>query len=538
MCGIAGHWGAVDEPKVREMLRMIAHRGPDAEGVHVSPGHGVIGSRRLAIMDPEHGHQPLYSEDRSRVLVANGEIYNYPSLRRELSGRHALATGSDSEIIIHLHEDLGDAATARLDGMFGFALVAGSRLLLARDPMGIKPLYYGFETKGDGRRILHFASELKALADASFPIRALSPGSTLDSDGVSHTFYKVPLHKPEDRDPLEWARRVREALAASVERHLMSDVPVGVFLSGGLDSSIVAAMARRYVTQLHTFSVGFEGSQDLEAARRVAAHLGTIHHERILTENDLITVVPEVVRQMEHFAPELVTHAIPTWHAARLAREHVKVVLVGEGADELFGGYGYFKKYLRAGKTDLLWRELHRCTATLHANNLQRVDRMTMAHGLEARVPFLDTALVDLAMRIPISAKFHMDASGADWTEKWVLRLACDGLLPDEILWRPKAAFGHGSGVVERAEVLLDAYGAHGLGAEAARRYPHWKIATDEEAMYHRVLIEAYGDNPVFLDNCDRWVLDILRSDPNRKVKPRRRLWQRVRRWLGDRIRR
>jgi asparagine synthase (glutamine-hydrolysing) len=350
----------------------------------------------------------------------------------------------------------------------------------------------------------------------------------IDDTGTLTTYYQVPLHEPVERAPAEWASRVREALAASVKRHLMSDVPVGVLLSGGLDSSIIAALARQHIDGLHSFAVGFEGAPDLEAARRVASHLGTTHHERVMSREDLARSLPEVVRHMEHFRPELIRHAIPTWHAAKLAREHVKVVLVGEGADELFGGYSYYKRYLAAGLPNLLHRELHRSTAMLHSTNLLRVDRMTMAHGLEARVPFLSTALVDLAMQIPVSVRLRADAASNNWVEKWILRAAFDDLLPKDILWRPKTTFSDGSGVTAMVEPLIEAFGARELAQESARRYPEWMITSDEEAMYHRLLVEAYGHNRVLRENCYSWAGDILR--PAKKSKQKRSVWQRVRR--------
>ncbi len=448
MCGIAGGWGAVVPEDVAAMAARLTHRGPDDAGMHVA-GRSVLGHRRLSIVDLERGAQPIVDRSGAHevVVVVNGEIYNAPALRRELAGR-PWRTGSDSEVVLHLLDgrDPGPdgpadtAATARLRGMFAFAVQRDGELLLGRDPVGIKPLYLG--RRGAGTV---FASEVKAFPAGTRDVRPLAPGTLWSSRTGVARFGAIPDPEPRAGPPAASVRSVRAALERSVDRHLMADVPVGAFLSGGLDSSAICALLARRVPRLHTFAVGLPGSPDLAAARRVAEHLGTVHHERVVDPAEVAAALPRIVWSLESTDPDLVRSAVPTWFVAELAARHVKVVLTGEGADELFAGYRYHADVPR----ELLHAELRRSLGEMHAINLQRVDRMTMAHSLEARVPFLDLDFVETALRVPIDLKLPPGGP-----EKWVLREAVADLLPPEIVWRTKSQFDEGTGVgdlVDRA---------------------------------------------------------------------------------------
>ena len=441
MCGIAFVRGERDADKiVCEMLDRLAHRGPDGEGRYVDEGaDAVLGHKRLAIIDPKGGAQPILTPDGDAALIANGMIYNDKGLRGDLLAHEpalVFQTGSDSEPILHGYRAHGTEIVRRLDGMFAFVLTAGGRVIAARDPIGIKPLYIG--RRGDA---LYLASEIKALVGRVDTLEEFPPGHLFDDGADMERYYTVPEPRCELMDPEETAALVRDTLERAVVKRLRSDVPLGAFLSGGLDSSIIAALARRHLDTLHTFAVGLEGSEDLDAARRVAEHIGSKHHETIIRPDELVRELPTILYHLESYDQDLVRSAAPTWFVARMASQTVKVVLTGEGADELFAGYAYYKNY--ADRSEM-HRELHRSITTMHNINLQRVDRMTMAHGLEARVPFLDLEMIDLAMRIDPALKMRRTQTAN--IEKWILRHAFEDLLPDDIVWRDKAQFDQGSG--------------------------------------------------------------------------------------------
>ena len=464
MCGIAGGWGAVAPGDVERMTEALAHRGPDDAGLHVA-GPSVLGHRRLSIVDPERGAQPIVDgAGRDQVVVVvNGEIYNAPSLRRELDGGRRWHSNSDSEVVLRL---LGNrvasaddpVAAARLRGMYAFAVQRDGELLFGRDPVGIKPLYLG--RLGSATV---FASEVKAFPPGTRDVAPLAPGALWSSRTGLTRFDEIPSPDPEPAPAAAHVRAVREALESSVDRHLMADVPVGAFLSGGLDSSAICALLARRLPGLHTFAVGLPGSPDLAAARRVADHLGTVHHERVVDPEEIAAALPDIVWSLESTDPDLVRSAVPTWFVAELAARHVKVVLTGEGADELFAGYRYHADV----PAELLHDELRRSLGEMHHVNLQRVDRMTMAHSLEARVPFLDLDFIDAALRVPVELKLPTGGP-----EKWVLREAVADLLPPDIVWRTKSQFDEGTGVgdlVDRA--LTEHWGDAGddrLGAVLA----------------------------------------------------------------------
>ena len=495
MCGIAGVWGRSDEPFVRDMMVALRHRGPDATGLHRGE-RGTLGHQRLSIMDPAAGDQPIYNETRDTAIVANGEVYNFPQLREKLARRHVLATGNDSESVLHLYEEASTEAASRLDGMFAFAVSDGSDLYLARDPIGIKPLYYG---QDDGRLV--FASELKALSHLSGDVREFPAGTWYHSAVGFRRFYAVPDRQPVRRPVREHCRRIRAALERAVAKRLMSDVPVGAFLSGGLDSSIICAITRKHVDRLHTFSVGIEHSRDLLAARRVAGHLDTIHHEYTFTAREVREALPQIIYHLESYDQDLVRSAIPCFFTSRLAAEHVKVILTGEGADELFAGYTYYRDIPDAAA---LHRELRRSVCSLHNINLQRVDRLTMAHSLEGRVPFLDTELIELAQTIPPDLKLRTLPDGRR-VEKWILRKACEDLLPADIIWRDKEQFDEGSGTTELIDTALEHVVPPAQAGHYAAVHPGAGLRSSEECAYHKLLAHAYSDSRVVLGNVARW---------------------------------
>jgi asparagine synthase (glutamine-hydrolysing) len=499
MCGIAGMWGEVNPPVLQQMIDQIAHRGPDGQGMYIQTEAGMLGHRRLAIMDPAGGAQPIYNEDGSAVIVANGEIYNFPQLLPALAGRHEFATTSDSEAILHLFEEQGAQTAAKLRGMFAFAVADEDRLFLARDPIGIKPLYYGRRRNGGEGDHFYFASELKALIDHVDEAAEFPAGTYYDSRRGFVPYYRVPDAPPQERPVPDILRAVRQGLEDAVVSHLMSDVPVGAFLSGGLDSSLIAAIARRHVRELHTFAVGVEGSSDLLAARQVADYIGSIHHEYAFTAQEALDLLPEIIYYLESFDQDLVRSAIPCYFCARLAADYVKVILTGEGADELFAGYQYYKRY---DEPAALHQELHRSVSTLHNLNLQRVDRLTMCHGIEGRVPFLDTHFIDLGMSIPTELKLKVDRTGQP-VEKWVLRQACEDLLPPEILWRGKEKFGEGSGTIAMLQTAL-APQISGIDLAAYQAQVGEHLRTAEEAFYHKLLTQAYSRPDLILHNVGR----------------------------------
>lgn len=495
MCGIAGLWTGNDETSVRVMMEALRHRGPDACGVYKNE-HGVLGHQRLSIMDPTGGNQPIFNETGDLAIIANGEMYNYPTLRTELQKRHRLATGNDSESALHLYEEVREETAEHLDGMWAFAIADAESLYLARDPIGIKPLYTG--RRGDA---LVFGSELKALSGIATDVTEFPAGSWFHTEAGTKKFYDVPDHAPTTLSVEEHCRRIRETLERAVVKRLMSDVPVGAFLSGGLDSSIIAALARKHLDELHTFSVGIEGSRDLEAARFVSKHLDTIHHEYFLTEEEIREKLPEIVYHLESFDQDLVRSAIPCYFTSRLAAKHLKVILTGEGADELFAGYTYYRDIENYG---VLHKELRRSVQTLHNINLQRVDRLTMAHSLEARVPFLDTDLVDVGLRVPPELKLYRHADG-QVIEKWILRKACEDLLPREIVWRDKEQFDEGSGTVDIVGDGLDHILKGRAAAAYAEDFAEAELRSPEECAYHKLLSDAYSGSEVVLDNVARW---------------------------------
>ncbi len=488
MCGIVAEYGPAERAGAARMLARLTHRGPDDDGV-VELDDSWLGHRRLSIMDVGGGRQPLVNAEGDLWLVGNGEIYNQAAVIDGLGARPL--TGSDNEAALALLDGLGPRALGALEGMYAF--VAGGedgRFVAARDPVGIKPLYWA---RRGGR--IRFASEMQAFGPEWRPsVEIFPPGCYWTPEGGLVRFSDAtpelegPLGPVSLDPPAEVIDRTREMVVDSVESQLMSDVRVGVFLSGGLDSSIVAAIAaraaRRDGERLITFAVGSEGSSDLEAARRVAEYLDSEHHERVYTAEEANDLLPEVIGAIESFEPSLVRSAVPNYLLAELAAEHVKVVLTGEGADEIFAGYDYLDRF---ADPRALHDELRRLIGSLHSLNLQRCDRVTMAHGLEARVPFLDRDLIAFGMRLPPAWKLR----SADRPEKLLLRLAFEDMLPHDIVWRRKEEFGDGSGA---ADALRDPELASPIDElEGERHAVDPPLRTREELGYYRMFEEALG---------------------------------------------
>jgi len=484
MCGIAGVFQEPASQTVINMIGNISHRGPDGRGV-VNISNGTLGHTRLAILDIEGGHQPMDFQDTS--IVFNGEIYNYKELkRRHLPHLHA-KTHSDTEVVIHLYRKFGPECVKMLDGMFAFAIEHKNEIFLARDPIGIKPLYYG--ESPDGNKFF-FASEIKALVGHVERIKEFPAGYWYHSKHGWHKYYQLE----KNIDPFEGTENdalpaIQSTLRDAVYKRLLADVPVGVSLSGGLDSSIVTALAREETEHLHSFAVGVEGSPDLEAAKQMSGHLDTIHHEYIYSTDDMVEALPDVLYHLESFDPALVRSAIPNYFLAKLASEHVKVILTGEGADELYAGYDYLARY---DEPDELQDEMLYITNALHNTNLQRADRMSMAFGLEARVPFLDVDSVSLAMGIPADWKLHDDR-----VPKALLRQSFADDLPNEIVNRPKAKFSKGAGSSELiAEEAVDKITNSEFTLERDRLKKEWdhNLKNKEALYYYRLLREHYDD--------------------------------------------
>jgi asparagine synthase (glutamine-hydrolysing) len=476
------------------MLDRLAHRGPDDRGEAGFDG-AWLGHRRLSIVDVDGGHQPLLGSDEALRFVGNGEIYNHSALRSRL-GDDRFRTSSDNEVALHMVEREGPEGLAELNGMFAFAMGSGTTdFLAARDPVGIKPLYWAQQ---DGGAV--FASEMAAFEpELRSEIDVFPPGFYWTAaTGLVQFAPPVPsalrTTAPSDIDPedvpADALMRTRLALVDAVERQMMGDVPVGVFLSGGLDSTLIAAIAARYLArhgeQLKTFAVGVAGSPDLMAARAATELLGTEHHERTYAPEEALDRLPDVIASIEAFDPSLVRSAVPNHMLAEMTAEHVKVVLTGEGADELFAGYEYLRAY---DDPDELHAELVRSVEGLHNLNLQRCDRVTMAHGLEARVPFLDREMIQHALALPAAWKLCNGPA----PEKQLLRAAFAGWLPEELLWRDKAQFGDGSGAAAvLTDPLADSITAAELEAERDAVNP--PLRTREELAYFRIFRDRVGD--------------------------------------------
>ena len=489
MCGIAGVKGTEGSGTVGSMLDVLAHRGPDGRNEWspgVERGDVIIGHVRLSIIDVEGGKQPILNEDGSVAIVVNGEIYNYKELRHALENKHVFKTGSDSEVVLHLFEEKGMACFDDLDGMYAIAIWnSPDELILARDPLGIKPLYHGSGKDG----AFYFASEIKALASNVPEIKELPPGRAWRVGEQARLHYTMPRPRATITRASEAVALVDRTLNNAVRKRLMSDVPLGSFLSGGLDSSLITAMTRTHMDgeELHTFCIGLDGSRDVEHARELARLMDTNHHELLVSERDIIDALPRVIYHLESFDPALVRSSIPTYLVSELASNHVTVVLSGEGADELFAGYRYLDPIAKDGTK--LDEELHRITSTLHNTNLQRVDRMTMANKIEGRVPFLDSSMVSLAFSIDPALKHG-------GTGKHVLRKVAEKYIPFEHAWRTKEKFAIGTGIGP----VLERHAGEAIDDDAFRdamRDAPFPFRTKEQVLYWNIFKQHYDRSDI-----------------------------------------
>ncbi|NID14188.1 asparagine synthase B [Luteibacter yeojuensis] len=505
MCSILGIFGltAGDDlgalrARAMELSQRQRHRGPDWSGVYVDQG-AILVHERLAIVDPASGAQPLRSVDGELALAVNGEIYNHRELRA--ASHYAFTTASDCEVVNALYREHGTDFLPRLNGIFAFALwdARRRRYLVARDPLGVCPLYWGHDREGR----LYVASEMKSLVGVCADVAPFPPGHVYDSERGEAVPYRVPIWRDYDAtrgEPMEPAT-LRAAFEAAVHRQMMTDVPYGVLLSGGLDSSLVAAVAagfaRRRVEdddsaeawwpRLHSFAIGLEGSPDLKAAEIAAAALGTVHHGFRYTLEEGLDALPEVIRHIETYDVTTIRASTPMFLLARRIKAMgVKMVLSGEGSDEVFGGYLYFHK---APSARAFHEETVRKLDALHYYDCLRANKSMSAWGVEARVPFLDLDFLDTAMGFDAEAKMVARKG----IEKGILREAFEGALPAEILWRQKEQFsdGVGYGWIDGLKDHAARQVSDREFAAAASRFPHNTPAT-KEAYFYRSLFEKH----------------------------------------------
>lgn len=506
MCGIVGVFDLkVDSKELRtqvlEMSKKIRHRGPDWSGIYCGE-KAILAHERLAIVDPQSGGQPLFSKDKKLVLAVNGEIYNHQELRKQLEGEYEFQTKSDCEVILALYRKKGPKFIEELNGIFGFALydVENDSYLIARDHIGVIPLYIGWDKFGN----FYVASELKALEGYCNKIELFLPGHYWHSkEGKMTKWY--------ERDWVEFDAvknnqtnidLIRTELEASVHRQLMSDVPYGVLLSGGLDSSIVSAIAKKYANkriesddtqdawwpQLHSFAVGLIGSPDLIAAKKVAEHIGTIHHEVHFTVQEGLDAIADVIYHLETYDVTTIRASTPMYLLARVIKSMgIKMVLSGEGADELFGGYLYFHK---APNAKAFHEETVRKLSKLHLYDCLRANKALAAWGVEGRVPFLDKEFMDIAMRLNPEDKMAKDGK----MEKWVLRKAFESYLPASVAWRQKEQFSDGVGYnwIDSLKELVATKVTDEQQVNAKFRFPINPPMSKEEYYYRSIFSEHF----------------------------------------------
>jgi len=500
MCGIIGIFEFKDKQKERvkatEMARKIRHRGPDWSGIYADDT-AILAHERLSIVDVEHGAQPLIDTTTGSVLAVNGEIYTHVELRGKLSREHDWQTKSDCEIILYLYDEYGPQFIDMIDGIFAFILYDKKKqtYFVARDHMGIVPLYVGWDKEG----VIYFASEMKALDKYCDKIQEFPPG---------HYYLGIEKKFVKWYDP-EWSRtlptqkvslkRLREELEKSVTRQMMSDVPYGVLISGGLDSSLIAAIAAKHRTKriesgekeeawwprLHSFSVGLKDSPDMKFAKIVAEHIGTVHHEIVFTIQEGFDAIHDVIYHLETFDTTTIRAATPMYLMARKIKSMgIKMVLSGEGADEIFGGYLYFHMAPNA-------KEFHEETVrklfALSKYDCLRANKSTAAWGLETRVPFLDKDFMDYAMSIDPADKM----CPGTMPEKRILREAFEGLIPKEILWRQKEQFsdGVGYGWIDYLKKYTEEHITEQMMQEITTKFPE-QTPTSKEQYYYRTIFD------------------------------------------------
>ena len=519
MCGIVSIFNIKQQtPALRQkalrMSQKLRHRGPDWSGIYCG-GSAILAHERLSIVDPESGGQPLFSPNRKVVLAVNGEIYNHQELRRRYAGEYDFQTGSDCEVILALYRDVAAGKITiqdlleNLSGIFAFALYDEERdtFLIARDPIGVIPLYIGYDSDGT----VYVASELKSLEGQCERYEPFLPGHYVWSDELRMTRYYQRDWFEYDavKDNGASVENIHDALTAAVKRQLMSDVPYGVLLSGGLDSSVVSAIAekfsehrieddsqtRAYWPRLHSFAVGLKGAPDLEKARLVAKHIGTVHHEINYTIQEGLDAIRDVIYFIETYDVTTVRASTPMYLLARVIKSMgIKMVLSGEGADEIFGGYLYFHK---APSAKAFHGETVRKLSKLHYYDCLRANKSLSAWGVEGRVPFLDKEFLDVAMRTNPEAKMCGPSPSGDGSfviEKKILRSAFADMLPEEIAWRQKEQFSDGVGYSwidtlkkMTAEAVSDEQMAH-----AAERFPINPPLNKEEYFYRSIFAEHF----------------------------------------------
>ena len=506
MCGIVGIFDIKEQSnelrkKALRMSQKIRHRGPDWSGIYCG-SHAILCHERLSIVDPQSGKQPLYSPDGKQVLAVNGEIYNHQQIRQETASEYEYQTGSDCEVILALYRAHGINFLERLSGIFAFALYDEERdeYLIARDPIGVIPLYIGHDKDGK----TYVASELKALEGFCDEYEPFLPGHYLYSrEGVMRRWYTrdwmeydAVKDNPADIDKL------RVGLQEAVKQQLMSDVPYGVLLSGGLDSSIISAIAQKYAAKrvedggqtgawwprLHSFAVGLKGAPDLEKARCVAEHIGTVHHEINYTIQEGLDAIRDVIYFTETYDVTTVRASTPMYLLARVIKSMgIKMVLSGEGADEIFGGYLYFHK---APSAQAFHEETVRKLSKLHWYDCLRANKSLSAWGVEGRVPFLDRDFLDIAMRLNPQAKM----CPGDVMEKKILRKAFADMLPEEIAWRQKEQFSDGVGYswIDTLKKITSEQVSDEQMAHAAERFPIHTPLCKEEYFYRSIFEEHF----------------------------------------------
>lgn len=502
MCGIVGIFEIKQDSRelrnqALKMAKRIRHRGPDWSGIYCGD-KAILAHERLSIVDPGSGKQPFYSKDGKLVLAVNGEIYNHQVYRKKYEHQYEFLTQSDCEVILALYRDKGIDFLEDLNGIFAFALydIEDDSYLIARDHIGINPLYIGWDPQG----IFYVASELKALESYCNKIEEFLPGHYLSSkEGKMVRWYKRDwMDYGAVKNNTSSVEVLREALEASVQRQMMSDVPYGVLLSGGLDSSIISAVAKKYAAkriesgntqdawwpQLHSFAVGLEGSPDLAAARKVAEHIGTVHHEIHFTIQEGLDAIRDVIYHIETYDVTTVRASTPMYLLARVIKSMgVKMVLTGEGADEIFGGYLYFHK---APNAEEFHKETVRKLDKLHLYDCLRANKSLASWGVEGRVPFLDKEFIDVAMRLNPNDK--MTGSNGKM-EKWILRKAFEHMLPESIVWRQKEQFSDGVGYnwIDTLKELTSSMVSDEQMAKAKETFPINPPLNKEEYYYRTI---------------------------------------------------
>jgi asparagine synthase (glutamine-hydrolysing) len=487
--------------QVLEMSKKVRHRGPDWSGVF-SCERAILAHERLSIVDPQSGGQPLKSKDGNLILSVNGEIYNHMEIRNRIGDNYEFLTNSDCEVILALYREQGPAFIEEMNGIFGFALYdrENDTYLVARDHIGIIPLYMGWDKYGQ----FYVSSELKALEGVCTKIQEFPPGHYLTSnDTEPQRWYKRDWMDYENvKSNPSSIEDLRKALEDAVHRQLMSDVPYGVLLSGGLDSSIISAVAKKYAArrietgdtqaawwpQLHSFVIGIEGSPDLIAARKVADHIGSVHHEIKYTIQEGLDAIRDVIYHLETYDVTTVRASTPMYLLGRVIKSMgIKMVLTGEGADEIFGGYLYFHK---APDAKAFHEETLRKVSKLHLYDCLRANKSLAAWGVEGRVPFLDKEFIDVAMRLNPDDKMSKNGK----MEKWVVRKAFEDYLPESVAWRQKEQFSDGVGYswIDTLKQIAGEKVSDELMANAKYRFPVNTPMSKEEYVYREIFSEHF----------------------------------------------